>query len=190
VVNNMEQTFPVLLGLDGLAAAKGITNHIDSVVTFRDDAGIDHPYPFEPVVPQAPVLPTSVASVAPAKEGGAKRRSTKTRSARSGLRTATAWSSTLGLLLTAVVQANLATTAAGFFPGWDVRRRKLDGGLPKIGAATIDTVAADATKAVFDASFDQTVEWHDPYLDPDIPSPFSDWSPDLPPQSTVGGFTR
>ena len=54
VVDNMEQTFPVLLGLDGLAAAKGITNHIDSVVTFRDDVGVDHQYPFEPVVPQAP----------------------------------------------------------------------------------------------------------------------------------------
>jgi hypothetical protein len=51
-------------------------------------------------------------------------------------------------------------------------------------------VAANATKAVFDTSFDQTAELHDPYLDPDMPSPFnSDWSPDLLPQSTVGGFT-
>jgi hypothetical protein len=155
-----------------LAAAKGITNHINSVVIFRDDAGVDHQYPFEPVVLQAPVLPASVASVAPAKTGGAKRRSTKTRPARAVLRTAAAWSSTLGLLLlllTAVEHANLATTPTGFFP--------MGVGSPKIGADTFDTVAADATRAMFDASFDQTVEWHDPYLDPDMPSSFSDWSP-------------
>ena len=79
------------------------------------------------------------------------------------------------------MSANLATTPTGFFP--------VDGGVqPKFDAATYDTVAADATKAVFDASFDQTVEWHDPYLDPDITSLFSDWSPDFLPQSTVGGF--
>ena len=63
-------------------------------------------------------------------------------------------------------------------------------GPPKIDAVlTFDTAAANATKVVFDAPFDQTVKWHDPYLDLDIPSPFSGWSPDLPPQSTVGGFT-
>ena len=59
-------------------------------------------------------------------------------------------SSALGLLLTAVVQAHLATTPTGLFP--------VGMGPQKIGAATFDTVAADATKAVFDASFDQTVE--------------------------------
>ena len=62
-------------------------------------------------------------------------------------------------------------------------------GPPIANAVACDKVAANATKVMFDASFDQTVEWHDPYLDPDIPSPFSDWSPDLPPQSTVSGFT-
>ena len=181
MVDNMEQTFPVLLGLDGLAAAKGITNHINSVVTFRDDTGVDQQYPFEPVVPQNPVLPASVSGVAAATSGGLKRRSTKKRPARLVLQTATVWSSALCLLLTAVVQANLATTPTGFF--------SVDVGPPKNDAVTFDTVAANATKVVFDASFEQTVEWHDPYLDPDIPSPFSDWSPDLPPQSTVGGFT-
>ena len=97
------------------------------------------------------------------------------------LQTATAWSSALCLLLTVVVQTNLATTPTGLFP--------VGVGPPKIDTVIFDTVAANATRAVFDASFDQTVEWHDPYLDPGIPSPFSEWSPDFPPQLTAGGFT-
>ena len=131
VADNMEQAFPVLLGLDDLAAAKGITNHINSVVIFRDDAGVDHQYPFEPVVLQAPVLPASVASVAPAKTSGAKRRSTKTRPARAVLRTAAAWSSTLGLLLTAVEHANLATTPTGFFLPPSVTIKEVDSGVSR-----------------------------------------------------------
>ena len=159
VVNNMEQTFPVLLGLDGLAAAKGITNHIDSVVTFRDDAGVDHQYPF--------VLPASVSGVAAAKSGGQQRRAATKSSAR-GVADGNDVELDAVLAVDCSGANNRATTPTGFF--------HVGVGPPKIDAVTFDTVAVNATRAVLDTSFDQTVEWRDPYLDPYMP------------QSTVGGF--
>ena len=156
----------MLLGLDDLAAAKGIINHIDSVVTFRDDAGVGRQYPFEPVGPQTPVLPASVSGMAAAKSGGSsvapQRKVQHVRCGTDGD----------GVELGAVLAVDRSgankpgDNAHWIFP--------VGVGPPKNDAVTFDTVAANATRACLDLG---------------MPSPITDWSPDLPPQSTVGRFT-
>ena len=232
VVTNMEPSFPFLLGMDGLTACGGIVNFVDSLVTFRSDAGEDLPYDFEGVEPQSPYLPemkafnqsvfnhgvvgqgdagagasaaesslkprapvftpsgvesevTMVPQVVKRRLLGEKKRTNpggkkKNVSKRAECRTVTGWSTVMALMVTALVNANYAKASTGFFP--------VEGDGPKHEAEAFAERATLAVNKVFDDSFDTTVELHSPYLDPDLPPPFSDWSPDAPSCSLSGGY--
>ena len=94
--------------------------------------------------------------------GGKKKKS----SSRAECRTVTGWSSVMALMVTALVNANYAQASTGFFP--------VAGDGPKHEAAALAEKATFTVNKVFNDSFDSTVELHSPYLDPDLPPPFSD----------------
>ena len=51
VVTKMEESFPLLLGMDGLAALQGTIDFNSSHVQLRDCHGDPHNFAFEPFTP-------------------------------------------------------------------------------------------------------------------------------------------
>ena len=156
IATKMEETFPLIMGMDGLAALQGTIDFIASHVQLRDCQGCPHSFAFEPVTPQKPLMTPAQNHVRPV--GASKvRKPSKWSNAPS--RKVTAWSTALCALLTASVAGLLTPSEPPLTQGF----------------ANGSTVAVNQ---IFNQSFDDGVELHCPLLDPDMPSPFSDWDPD------------
>jgi hypothetical protein len=56
IVTKMEESFPLLMGMDGLAALQGAIDFIASHVQLHDCQGDPHNFAFEPVTPQKPLM--------------------------------------------------------------------------------------------------------------------------------------
>ena len=152
VVTKMEESFPLLLDMDGLAALQGTIDFNSSNVQLRDYHGDPHNFAFEPVTPQKPLMTPAQNHIRPV---GASKVCKPSKWSKAPSRKVTAWSTAFCALVTVSVTGlltpSLLPTTQGFADG-----------------STVDI------NQIFNQSFDDGFELHCPLLDLDMPSPFSD----------------
>ena len=105
VVSKMDDSFPFLLGLQGLTTLGGVVHTPTSTVTFTARNGSAVGYSYEPVEEEAPLLPPVAAGAALAVKRAGSRRGQLNR---------TAWASGMAVMLlaTTAVAAPTTTTAS------------------------------------------------------------------------------
>jgi hypothetical protein len=156
VVTKMEESFPLLLGMDGLAALQGTIDFNSSHVQLRDCQGDPHNFVFEPITPKKPLMTPAQNHIRPV---GASKARKPSKWSKVPSRKATAWSTALCAIITASLTGLLTPSQS------QLVQRFADG----------STVAVNQ---IFNQSLDDGVELHCPLLDPDMSPPFSASDPD------------